>query len=100
MNAGAYGGEMKQVVERVHFLEADGTPGVMSGEDLAFGYRKSAFMGTKRIITSAELRLESGAEAEITAKMEDFMRRRREKQPLELPSAGSVFKRPEGRYAH
>lgn len=94
---------MKQVVERVHFLEADGTPGVMSGEDLAFGYRKSAFMGTKRIITSAELRLESGAEAEITAKMEDFMRRRREKQPLELPSAGSVFKRPEGlfcRYAH
>ena len=77
----------------------DGTPGVMSGEDLAFGYRKSAFMGTKRIITSAELRLESGAEAEITAKMEDFMRRRREKQPLELPSAGSVFKRPEGYFA-
>lgn len=99
MNAGAYGGEMKQVVERVHFLEADGTPGAMSGEDLAFGYRKSAFMGTKRIITSAELRLESGAEAEITAKMEDFMRRRREKQPLELPSAGSVFKRPEGYFA-
>ena len=99
MNAGAYGGEMKQVVERVHFLEADGTPGVMSGEDLAFGYRKSALMGTKRIITSAELRLESGAEAEITAKMEDFMRRRREKQPLELPSAGSVFKRPEGYFA-
>ena len=99
MNAGAYGGEMKQVVERVHFLEADGTPGVMSGEDLAFGYRKSAFMGTKRIITSAELCLESGAEAEITAKMEDFMRRRREKQPLELPSAGSVFKRPEGYFA-
>lgn len=99
MNAGAYGGEMKQIVERVHFLEADGTPGVMSGEDLAFGYRKSAFMGTKRIITSAELRLESGAEAEITAKMEGFMRRRREKQPLELPSAGSVFKRPEGYFA-
>ena len=91
--------QMKQVVERVHFLETDGTPGVMSGEDLAFGYRKSAFMGTKRIITSAELRLESGAEAEITAKMEDFMRRRREKQPLELPSAGSVFKRPEGYFA-
>ena len=56
-------------------------------------------MGTKRIITSAELRLESGAEAEITAKMEDFMRRRREKQPLELPSAGSTFKRPTGYYA-
>ena len=56
-------------------------------------------MGTKRIITSAELCLESGAEAEITAKMEDFMRRRREKQPLELPSAGSVFKRPEGYFA-
>ena len=72
MNAGAYGGEMKQVVERVHFLEADGTPGVMSGEDLAFGYRKSAFMGTKRIITSAELRLESGAEADKTLKAGKF----------------------------
>ena len=72
MNAGAYGGEMKQGVERVHFLEADGTPGVMSGEDLAFGYRKSAFMGTKRIITSAELRLESGAEADKTLKAGKF----------------------------
>lgn len=99
MNAGAYGGEMKQVVERVHFLKTDGTPGVMSGEDLAFGYRKSAFMGTDKIITKAELRLETGVEAEITAKMEDFMRRRREKQPLELPSAGSAFKRPEGYFA-
>ena len=72
MNAGAYGGEMKQVVVRVHFLEADGTPGVMSGEDLAFGYRKSAFMGTKRIITSAELCLESGAEADKTLKAGKF----------------------------
>lgn len=99
MNAGAYGGEMKQVIERVHFVDEKGAPGVLSGEALAFGYRKSAFMGTKKIITKAELRLENGVESEITAKMEDFMHRRREKQPLELPSAGSVFKRPEGHFA-
>ena len=95
MNAGAYGGEMKQVVERVHFLEADGTPGVMSGEDLAFGYRKSAFMGTKRIITSAELHLESGAEAENHREMEDFMRRRRESSRSSR-RARKRIQRPEG----
>ena len=99
MNAGAYGGEIRQVAVRTEFLDQEGIHHTLEGEEQGFGYRKSAFMGTKRIITSAELRLESGAEAEITAKMEDFMRRRREKQPLELPSAGSVFKRPEGYFA-
>ena len=84
---------------RTEFLDQEGIHHTLEGEEQGFGYRKSAFMGTKRIITSAELCLESGAEAEITAKMEDFMRRRREKQPLELPSAGSVFKRPEGYFA-
>ena len=99
MNAGAYDGEMKQVAARVWFVEPDGTPGSLSGEALRFGYRTSAFMHTKRIITRAELHLESGAEAEITAKMDDLMQSRKSKQPVDLPSAGSVFKRPEGHFA-
>ena len=73
MNAGAYGGEMKQVVSRVWFLEPDGTPASLAGEALCFGYRTSAFTNTKRVITKAELQLESGVEAEITAKMDDLM---------------------------
>lgn len=99
MNAGAYGGEMKQVVSRVWFLEPDGTSASLAGEALCFGYRTSAFTNTKRVITKAELLLESGAEAEITAKMDDLMQRRKSKQPVELPSAGSVFKRPAGHFA-
>ena len=99
MNAGAYGGEMKQVVSRVWFLEPDGTPASLAGEALCFGYRTSAFTNTKRVITKTELQLESGVEAEITAKMDDLMQRRKSKQPVELPSAGSVFKRPAGHFA-
>ncbi len=99
MNAGAYDGEMKQVTSRVWFLEADGTPASLSGDALGFGYRTSAFMGTKRVITKAELQLEHGVEAEITARMDDLMQRRKSKQPVELPSAGSVFKRPQGYFA-
>lgn len=99
MNAGAYGGEMKQITGRVFYVNEDGTPGVLSGEELDFGYRHSAFMNTKKIIVKAELQLESGAEAEISAKMDDLMQRRKSKQPVELPSAGSVFKRPEGYFA-
>lgn len=99
MNAGAYGGEMKQVVTRVFYVNEDGTPGVLSGDALDFGYRHSAFMNTKKIIVKAELRLEGGVEAEITAEMDDLMQRRKSKQPVELPSAGSVFKRPEGYFA-
>lgn len=99
MNAGAYGGEMKQVVSRVFYVDEDGTPGVLSGDALCYGYRTSAFMNTKKVITKAEIRLHSGAEAEITAKMDDLMQRRKSKQPVELPSAGSVFKRPEGYFA-
>ncbi|MBS4878613.1 MAG: UDP-N-acetylmuramate dehydrogenase [Acutalibacteraceae bacterium] len=99
MNAGAYGGEMKQAVSRVWFVEEDGTPASLSGEGLRFGYRTSAFTNTRRVITKAELCLAHGAEAEITAKMDDLMQRRKSKQPVELPSAGSVFKRPEGHFA-
>ena len=99
MNAGAYGGEMKQVVKRVFYMDEDGTQGVLSGEEIGYGYRKSAFMGTKKIILKAELELQHGVEAEITALMDDLMQRRKSKQPVELPSAGSVFKRPEGHFA-
>lgn len=99
MNAGAYGGEMKQVVHKVYYLDKAGVPGSLSGEALRFGYRTSAFTNTKKVITKAELRLTGGVEAEISAKMEDLMQRRKSKQPVELPSAGSVFKRPEGHFA-
>ena len=99
MNAGAYGGEMKQVVSRVYYVEENGAPGVLSGEALQFGYRTSAFTDTKRVITRAELQLQNGVETEIAAKMDDLMQRRKSKQPVELPSAGSVFKRPEGHFA-
>ena len=99
MNAGAYGGEIQQVTSSVFYLEEDGTPGALSGDALRFGYRTSAFTDTRRIITQAELQLQNGVETEITAKMDDFMQRRKAKQPVELPSAGSVFKRPEGHFA-
>lgn len=99
MNAGAYGGEMKQVTARVFYVDEDGSTGVYAGDALEFGYRHSVFMGTKKIITRAEFRLEHGVEAEISAQMEDLMQRRKTKQPVELPSAGSVFKRPEGYFA-
>lgn len=99
MNAGAYGGEMKRAVESVEVLEEDGTVRTVSDEALGFSYRKSAFSDTKRVILRATLLLEKGDEAAISSEMEELMRRRREKQPVELPSAGSVFKRPEGHFA-
>lgn len=99
MNAGAYGGEMKQVVTRVFYVDEDGRAGVYAGDELCYGYRQSVFMGTKKVITKAEFELQHGVEAEITALMDDLMQRRKSKQPVELPSAGSVFKRPEGHFA-
>ena len=99
MNAGAYGGEMQQVVTRVFYVDEDGKSGVYCGEELQYGYRKSVFMGKKAVIVKAELELQHGVEAEITALMDDLMQRRKDKQPVELPSAGSVFKRPEGHFA-
>ena len=99
MNAGAYGGEMKDVVTKVNHIDRDGNLGSYSGEELKFAYRKSAYTNTDLIITSLVLKLDKGDKAEIEAKMTDIMGRRVEKQPLEYPSAGSVFKRPEGYFA-
>lgn len=99
MNAGAYGGEMKDVVEAVSFIDSTGKEYVVSGEEMEFSYRKSALSDTQCIITGATIRLEYGNKSDINAKMSDLAARRREKQPLEYPSAGSTFKRPSGYFA-
>ncbi len=99
MNAGAYGGEMKDVISEVSFVDEDGTVKTISGAECGFGYRKSIFKDSKKIIISAKLTLKKGNSEEILAVMRDLNSRRKEKQPLEYPSAGSTFKRPEGHFA-
>ncbi len=99
MNAGAYGGEMQDVVEAVSFIDVSGNEYVVSGEEMEFGYRESALMDTGCIITGATLKLDRGEKDKIFEKMNDLASRRREKQPLEYPSAGSTFKRPQGNFA-
>ena len=99
MNAGAYGGELKDVVAEVTYLDENGDFCTASGEALQFGYRHSVFQQRECCIVEAVLALVPGRESEIRAAMEDYMNRRREKQPLEYGSAGSTFKRPAGNYA-
>ena len=99
MNAGAYGGEMKDVVAEVTYLDENGDFCTASGDALQFGYRHSVFQQRECCIVEAVLALVPGRESEIRAAMEDYMNRRREKQPLEYGSAGSTFKRPVGNYA-
>ncbi len=98
MNAGAYGGEMKDIVESVIYLE-NGEIKTACEDELAFGYRKSMFALKNAVIISAKISLKKAKHAEIKAKMEDFKERRTSKQPLSMPSAGSVFKRPERHFA-
>ena len=99
MNAGAYDGDMKAVVRSVRCLTPRGEEETVSGEALDFDYRRSAFQNEERLILSAELVLRPGDGGDIKALMDDFGNRRRHKQPLDLPSAGSVFKRPAGYFA-
>lgn len=99
MNAGAYGGEMKDVLVKINHINEDGTDGFTEGDEMDLSYRHSAYSSEKKIITSVELKLQNGDKEEIEAKMKDFLGRRKDKQPLEYPSAGSVFKRPEGYFA-
>ena len=99
MNAGAYGGELQQVVRQVTFLHADGRLETFENEDCAFGYRTSVFENMPGVIVSARLALQPGEAATIEAKMRELMEKRRASQPLELPSAGSTFKRPAGHFA-
>lgn len=99
MNAGAYGGELKDVVEAVTYLDKSGALRTVSGADCGFAYRHSRFENSGDTILSATLRLRPGDPKEIKARMDDLSKRRREKQPLNYPSAGSTFKRPEGDFA-
>ncbi len=99
MNAGAYEGEMSQVVGRVKGITPEGKEIEFANEELDYGYRKSILKRKKIVVTEVEFRLFGGMRKEISAKMADFAERRRVKQPLEYPSAGSTFKRPEGYFA-
>lgn len=99
MNAGAYGGEMKDMVKSVRLMDTDGNIVEFTNEQMEFGYRRSILSRTDYVVLSAEIELENGNYDEIKATMADFTQRRVTKQPLSLPSAGSTFKRPEGHFA-
>ena len=99
MNAGAYDGEMSKVVKSVRVMDAAGEVSELSADKLDFGYRHSALQGSDKIVTSVTVELSAGDKQAIAEKMADFSNRRITKQPLELPSAGSMFKRPPGYFA-
>lgn len=100
MNAGAYGGEMRQVVERVRVLSRDGKREYgLNAEEMQYGYRKSILMESGDIVLSADIKLTYGQREVIASKMKELASRRNEKQPLKYPSAGSFFKRPVGNFA-
>lgn len=100
MNAGAYGGEMKQVVESAELLDSEGKLVVFSNDELGLGYRTSVIPKKGYFVMSAVLKLDYTDDREtIRARMSELAAQRREKQPLEYPSAGSTFKRPEGYFA-
>lgn len=100
MNAGAYDGEMKDIVEYVDIVTRDGAEvRRIKGEDMDFGYRHSMLEETGDVAVSVKLKMPKGNPEEISAKMQELMKRRNEKQPVQYPSAGSFFKRPTGYFA-
>ena len=99
MNAGAYSGELAQIAVETTVLLTDGTQRVLRGEEQAFGYRTSAFEKLDCVIVKTVFELRPGDPGQIQARMRELMEKRRTSQPLELPSAGSTFKRPQGAYA-
>lgn len=99
MNAGAYGGEIAQVCESVDVMDVDGNLQTLTAAEMAFSYRHSRLEDEGGIVISAVFALQPAEEAEIRGKMQDLMARRKASQPLDLPSAGSAFKRPVGGYA-
>lgn len=99
MNAGAYGGEMKDIVKTVRLMDTDGNIFEYTNEQMEFEYRKSILSRTDYIVLSTEIELEEGNYDEIKQTMSDFTQRRITNQPLSLPSAGSTFKRPIGQFA-
>lgn len=98
MNAGAYGGEMKDIIDYVDVLEQDGAVKRYTCDGMEFGYRKS-IISEGKIVLGAKLKLAKGEPEAIQARMDELKNARISKQPLELPSAGSTFKRPEGYFA-
>ncbi|MCL2301362.1 MAG: UDP-N-acetylmuramate dehydrogenase [Firmicutes bacterium] len=99
MNAGAYGGEMKDILHSAQYIDASGELRELPAGELELDYRSSVFMRNNGVVAGLTVKLRPGDPAEIRAKMNETMQKRKDKQPLELPSAGSVFKRPEGRFA-
>lgn len=99
MNAGAYGGEMKDVLDSVNHIDDNGNVGTLNKYNLDLGYRHSAYTDNGFVITSAVLKLKKADKKDIKEAMDDKLQRRKDKQPLEYPSAGSTFKRPVGYFA-
>ena len=99
MNAGAYDGELSQVIDWADCLDETGSIFRLAGKDLELGYRTSIFARKPWAVTGAKLTLTPGDPNAIRARMDDLAQRRRSKQPLDLPSAGSTFKRPPGHFA-
>lgn len=99
MNAGAYDGEMSMVVKSTEYLARDGRTVTLDHSRHCFGKRSSYIQSDGGIVLETQLRLKNGKREEIKAKMDEFASLRREKQPLDMPSAGSIFKRPEGFFA-
>lgn len=99
MNAGAYGGEIKDVVRSCRYIDECGEIREMGAAEMELSYRSSVFQKRGCVITSLTLELRPGDKSAIKARMDELMQRRRDKQPLEFPSCGSTFKRPEGYFA-
>lgn len=99
MNAGAYGSEMKDVLKNVTVLTGDSEVRVIPAEELELGYRTSSILKNRYLVLEAEFLLKEGEREAIRGRMDELALKRREKQPLEYPSAGSTFKRPEGYFA-
>lgn len=98
MNAGAYNGEMKDVVKEVTVMDLKGKSTVFSNRELQYGYRQSILQNSGYIVTAATLQLKSGNKDQIKKQMAELAQQRKSKQPLEMPSAGSAFRRPAGFY--
>lgn len=99
MNAGAYGGEMREVVERVEVFDHKGNKKIYFNEEMKFSYRHSIIQETEEIISKVYFKMIEGKKEDIVAKVNELNKMREDKQPLEYPSCGSVFKRPEGYFA-
>ena len=99
MNAGAYGGEFKDIIEEVWMLDDNGMEICKTADQMEFGYRSSIIQKKHYVVTKVKLRLKNGEQTQISDIMNGYLKARREKQPLEYPSAGSTFKRPEGHFA-